>query len=69
MLEVRTALLDLLGDNSHDVDDPFVFFSLKLDCPVDSEVVLEELKDTLARIGVDAKAATSPFIGRKAYTV
>ena len=54
--EVRAALLDLLNDNPHDVDDPFVFFSLQPDRPVDPRVTLEGLKEALEEIKIDHKA-------------
>ena len=59
--EVRTALLDLLRDNPHDVDDPFVFFSSLPEKPVDPKVVLEGLKDALAKIGVDQRSRNITF--------
>lgn len=37
--EIRAALLDLLQDNPHDVADPFIFFSLLPNQPVDSRVI------------------------------
>ncbi|MDR0403964.1 MAG: integrase, partial [Treponema sp.] len=41
--EVRAALLDLLRDNPHQIDDPFVFYSLREDRPVDPKVMLDGL--------------------------
>jgi integrase len=45
--EVRAALLDLLRDNPHQADDPFVFYSLRGDRPVDPKVILEGLHAAL----------------------
>ena len=59
--EVRVILLDLLKDNPHDDDDPFVFFSLRPGKPVDPKVVLEGLKETLAKINVDHKGRNITF--------
>ena len=53
--EVRAALLDLLKDNPHESDDPFIFFSLQPDRPVDPKVILEGLKEALQKIEVDHK--------------
>jgi integrase len=48
--EVRAALLDLLRDNPHQADDPFVFYSLRDDRPVDPKVILEGLHTALDRL-------------------
>ena len=53
--EVKAALLDLLRDNPHDGDDPFIFYSSSPDCPVDSNVILIGLKYALDAIKVDYK--------------
>jgi len=59
--EVRAALLDLLGDNPHDDADPFVFFSLRPGKPADPKIVLEGLKEALAKIGVDHRGRNITF--------
>ena len=59
--EVRAALLDLLEDNPHDVADPFVFFSSMPDKPADPKVVLEGLKEALAKIDVDHRGRNIAF--------
>lgn len=51
--EVRAALLDLLADNPHGREDPFVFFSSKAGQPADPKVLLDGLHETLAKIGID----------------
>ena len=51
--EVRAALQDLLKDNPHDTDDPFIFFSLQANRPVDPKVILGGLKEALQKIEVD----------------
>ena len=51
--EVKAALLDLLKDNPHDCADPFIFFSLLKDKPVDPKVILNGLYDALDKINVD----------------
>jgi integrase len=67
--EVRAALLDLLQDNPHQVDDPFVFYSLREDRPVDHKVLLKGFHaalDTLnaKRKAEDPKAAIIDWKGR-----
>jgi integrase len=57
----RDALLDLLKDNPHNVDDPFIFYSLFPDQPVDSKVLLLGLQETLKKIGVDYKSRNITF--------
>ena len=65
--EVRAALLDLLHDNPYDVDDPFIFFSLLPDRPVDCKVVLLGLKDALEKIKVDHKGRNISFHSWRHY--
>jgi len=52
---VRDALLDLLNDNPHKVDDPFVFYSLSPNRPVDCQVLLTGLQKILEKLGIDYK--------------
>ena len=59
--EVKTALLDLLKDNPHETDDPFVFYSVRPDKPTDPQVILEGLKDALKKIEVDYKVRNIIF--------
>jgi len=59
--EVRAILLDLLKENPHNVDDPFVFSSLRPDKPADPKVVLEGLKEALGKIEVDHKGRNITF--------
>jgi integrase len=51
--EVRIALLDLLKDNPHDVDDPFVLFSLLPDRPIDPKVILKGFKKALDTVNTE----------------
>jgi integrase len=59
--EVRNALMDLLRDNPHEVDDPFVFFSSKLERPCDCNILLEGLKQAMTAAGIDWKARNITF--------
>jgi integrase len=53
--EVRAALLDLLKDNPHDIEDPFVFYSLREDRPVDCKTILAGLKDAIEKVNAERK--------------
>jgi integrase len=53
--EVRAALLDLLKDNPHQVDDPFVFYSLREDRPVDPKIILDGLHTAIDRLNAERK--------------
>ena len=59
--EVKAALLGLLNDNPHNVDDPFIFYSIYPDRPVDPQIVLDGFKDALKKIGVDYKSRSIIF--------
>jgi len=59
--EVRAALLDLLKDNPHESDDPYIFFSIRPDKPTDPQIILEGLKDALKKIDVDYKSRNICF--------
>jgi integrase len=51
----REALLDLLKDNPHSVDDPFFFYSMSPDKPCDCKILLDGLKAAID--SVNAKYA------------
>jgi len=59
--EVRTALLDLLKENPHETDDPFIFFSLLPDKPIDSRVIFKGFINALEKINVDYKGRNICF--------
>jgi integrase len=69
--EVRAALLDLLRDNPHNVDDPFIFYSLLEDRPVDCKVILEGLKDAIDKVNAERKKAypDAEIIDRKGRAI
>lgn len=58
---VKEALMDLLKDNPHDVDDPFIFYSLLPNKPVSPNVILKGLKDAFEQIDVDYKTKRIDF--------
>jgi integrase len=47
---VRVALMDLLKDNPHNVDDPFIFYSVLPDKPCDCKLLLDGLKKTIESV-------------------
>jgi integrase len=59
--EIKAALFDLLEENPHNVEDPFIFFSSQPDRPVTSKVILKGLKEALKKINVDYKERNITF--------
>jgi integrase len=59
--EVRAALMDLLNDNPHEIPDPFIFYSIQPDRPVDPQIVLDGFKDALKKIDVEYKSRNIIF--------
>jgi integrase len=57
----REALLDLLKDNPHKVDDPYFFYSMSPDKPCDCKVLLDGLKEVMEKVGIDWKARNITF--------
>jgi integrase len=53
--EVKTVLLDLLKDNPHNADDPFIFYSSLSDKPTEPHIIREGLNNALKKIKVDYK--------------
>jgi integrase len=65
--EVRAALLELLRENPHWVDDPFVFYGLLKDKPMDNKLLIEGLKDACSQAGIDAAARGIVFHSHRHY--
>jgi integrase len=59
--EIRTALLDLLEDNPHNVDNPFIFFSARPDRPITSRIILTGLKNAMEKMNIDHKGRNITF--------
>ena len=53
--EIKPALMKLLADNPHKVDDPFVFFSIYPDQPMDGKILLKGLCEACEAAGIDNK--------------
>jgi integrase len=65
--EVRSALMELLRENPHGVDDPFVFYGLLEDKPMDNKLLIEGLKDACSQAGIDAAARGIVFHSHRHY--
>ena len=61
MPEVKTALLDLLKENPHNIENPFIFYSLQSDRPVHSKFILNGLKEVLKELKIDYKSRNISF--------
>jgi integrase len=65
--EVRQALMELVEENPHEVDDPFIFYGLLEEKPMDSKLLVEGLKDACSRAGIDAAARGIVFHSHRHY--
>jgi integrase len=65
--EVRKVLTALLEENPHAVDDPFVFYGLFEDKPVDGKLLVEGLKGACSHAGIDAAACGIVFHSHRHY--
>jgi integrase len=65
--EVRKALMDLLEENPHKTDDPFVFYGLLEDRPMDCKLLVKGLKDACSLAGIDAAARGIVFHSHRHY--
>jgi len=59
--EVREKLLELLKENPHKVDDPFIFYGLLEKKPMDQKILLDGLQDACRAAGIDARARNIVF--------
>lgn len=48
--------MELLCENPHKVDDPFIFYSLLENNPMDQKILIEGLKATFKAAGIDVDA-------------
>jgi integrase len=54
--EVRAELMELLSKNPHKVDEPYIFYGLLPDKPMDIKILIKGLKDACKTAGIDAPA-------------
>jgi integrase len=60
--EVRAALMDLLAENPYkDTPDPFIFYSVLLDRPMDNKFLIDGLKAACKAIEIDPVARNIVF--------
>jgi integrase len=65
--EVRAALTGLLEENPHRTEDPFVFYGLLEDKPMDGKLLIKGLKNACALAGIDAAAREIVFHSHRHY--
>jgi integrase len=53
---IRDKLMGLLGENPHRVADPFVFYGLLEDKPMDQKILVDSLKAACREAGIDTTA-------------
>jgi integrase len=65
--EVREKLMELLAENPHNSENPYVFYSLFEDKPIDNKILLRGLKEACKAIGVDCQARGICFHSHRHY--
>jgi integrase len=65
--EVKKKLLELLVENPHKMDDPFIFYSLYEDQPFDGKILLKGLYEACADANIDFKARGICFHSHRHY--
>jgi integrase len=65
--EVRQALMELLEENPHTVDDPFIFYGLFENKPMDNKLLMKGLKEACSLAGIDAVARGIVFHSHRHY--
>jgi integrase len=65
--EVKSALTELLEENPHRVNDPFVFYGLLENKPMDNKLLIEGLKNACSLAGIDAAARGIVFHSHRHY--
>jgi integrase len=65
--EVREALMELLAENPHKADDPFVFYGFLKNKPMDCKLLVEGLKQACSLADIDATARGIVFHSHRHY--
>jgi len=65
--EVREKLMELLEENPHNCENPYIFYGLYEDQPVDNKILLKGLRGACKVIGVDYKARGICFHSHRHY--
>jgi integrase len=65
--EVKSALMELLEENPYTGTDPFVFYGLFENKPMDNKVLIHGLKEACSLAGIDAVARSIVFHRHRHY--
>jgi integrase len=65
--DVREKLFELIGENPHRTDNPFVFYGPFQDKPMAEELLLKGLKKVCSDYGIDAVARNIVFHSHRHY--
>jgi len=59
--------MELLGENPHKVDDPFIFYGLLENKPMDQKILIDGLKTACKTAGIDAETRGIVFHSWRHY--
>jgi integrase len=65
--EVKKGLIDLLGENPHKADNPFIFYGLLENKPMDEKILIDGLKAVCKITGIDVSARGVVFHSWRHY--
>jgi integrase len=65
--EVKAALMELLEENPHQAGDPFVFYGLFENKPMDNKLLIKGLNSACSLAGIDAAARGIVFHSHRHY--
>jgi integrase len=65
--EVKAALMELLAENPYQIDDPFVFYGLLENKPMDSKLLIKGLNEACSLAGIDAAGRGIVFHSHRHY--
>jgi integrase len=65
--EIKAELLKLLAENPHKVDDPFIFYSIFPDQPMDNKILLKYFYEACTAAGIDYKGRGICFHSHRHY--
>jgi len=65
--EVRKKLMELLAENPHKSENPYIFYGLYENQPVDHKILLKGLREACKAVGIDYKARGICFHSHRHY--
>jgi integrase len=65
--EVREKLMELLAENPHNTENPYIFYGLYSDRPIDCKILLKGLREVCTAAGIDYKARGICFHSHRHY--